>query len=345
MTGRMIATQTMLSSFRSCRRACEWRYVHQLVPLEENAVLHFGSVIHRALEVWHRDRHLDRALAVIDAAYVNRAADASERADWSNARAMMRGYAARYPTEEFEVICLEKVFEGPIVNPATGAHSRKLAFAGRIDGIVRLERKYFVLETKTTARIDEAYLEGLWISHQPVYYSIFAREVLGIPVVGILWNVLEKARLQQGRGETDEEFARRRADLAAKNKSGTTRASKWLPESDESFQARLAEKYANPAMYHRLPILLDMDRVDEVKRELWELTQAFNDARRRSAFYQNPAFCFHHGRPCAYLPLCRSGGNPALIENAYRRVEPHEELRERPAEQAPPVEPGAVPAF
>ena len=33
----------------------------------------------------------------------------------------MKAYAARYAPEEFEVVALEKTFQGPIVNPAIGA--------------------------------------------------------------------------------------------------------------------------------------------------------------------------------------------------------------------------------
>jgi hypothetical protein len=69
-----------------------------------------------------------------------------------------------------------------------------------------------------------------------------------------------------------------------------------LPESDEEFQARLAAKFRDPEMFHREMLYLSRDRFDILRAELWELTQAFLDARRRKVFYQNTAFCFHHNR-------------------------------------------------
>ena len=98
---------------------------------------------------------------------------------------------------------------------------------------------------------------------------------------------------------------------------------------------RLAEKYADPAMFHREMLYLSRDRFDILRGELWELTQAFLDARRRGVFYQNTAFCFNYQRPCPYFALCRSNGNPNVIENFYQRVAPNEELRVLPERSAP----------
>jgi len=89
-------------------------------------------------------------------------------------------------------------------------------------------------------------------------------------------------------------------------------------------------------MFHRETLYISRDQFAALQAELWELTQAFLDARRRGAFYRNTAFCFHYRRPCAYFPLCRSGGSPNVIENLYRKVPPHEELRDGSScEEAP----------
>jgi hypothetical protein len=109
-----------------------------------------------------------------------------------------------------------------------------------------------------------------------------------------------------------------------------------MPESDEEFANRLAEKYADPAMFHREQLFISREQFDTLRAELWELTQAYLDARRRGVFYQNTSFCFQYGRPCPYLPLCRSGGNPNLVENLYEKVAPHQELRAADAVEATP---------
>jgi hypothetical protein len=299
-----------------------------LVPLEHDHNLAFGTVIHQCLELWHGTGNLQAALDLIDRNYPfqDRNQDEAQKRAWHMATAMMKGYAARYPTEEFEISYLEKTFDGKIINPATGASSRSFKLAGKVDGIVRIGLEFFLLEHKTASQIDAGYLERLWTDFQVQLYCLYAEQTLGFRIAGVIYNILVKARLQQGRGETEAEFEERRAALIAKSKTGKTSAKRKLPESDNSFQERLAAKYAEPGMFHRERIYISRDQFDTLRAELWELTQAFLDARRRGVFYQNTAFCFHYNRPCPYFPLCRSNGSPNVIENLYRHEAPHTEL-------------------
>ncbi len=328
----MTTTYSMWSLFRNCRKAFDWRYLQHLAPLERDANLSFGSLVHRGLETWHRDRDLSGVLDIVDRALSGRNQNESERRDWHLATAMLRGYVARYAEEEFEVVALEKTFEGRIVNPATGADSRSFVLAGKVDGIVRIGAEHYLLEHKTARTIDSSYLERLWGDFQVTLYSHYVEETLGVPLAGVIYNVLAKAQLKQGDGETEEEFEARRAELIAKSKSGKSSAKRKLPESDEEFQARLAAKYADPEMFHRERLFVSRDQIQSLRSELWELTQAFLEARRRGAYYQNTSFCFNFRRPCTYFALCRSGGSPVVIENFYERRPPHEELAPEPAD-------------
>lgn len=328
MNTPMLTTYSMWSLFRNCRKACDWRYRRELVPLERNHNLNFGSLIHECLEIWHRDRDLKQVLDFIDRACPNRAQEDREQRDWHLATAMMKGYAARYQTEEFEVVALEKTFKGKIVNPATRASSRSFVLAGKVDGIVRIGDEFFLLEHKTASQIDADYLERLWTDFQIILYAWYIEQTQGLRIAGILYNILVKARLQQGQGETEAEFEERRAALIAKSKTGKSSAKRKLPESDETFQERLHVKYTDLGMFHRETLYISRDQFRSLQEELWELTQNFLDARRRGVFYRNTGFCFHYHRPCAYFPLCRSNGSPNVIENLYQQVPPHEELRD-----------------
>ena len=242
----LVSTYSMWSLFRNCRKAVDWRYLQQLVPLDRNRNLHFGSIIHECLQAWHQRRDLAEVLALIDRLWPNRLQDENQRHDWHLATAMMTAYATRYATDDLKVISLEKNFEGPIVNPATGAASRSFVLAGKVDGIVRIGGEHFILEHKTAAQIDGDYLEKLWTDFQITIYAYYIEQTMAIPITGILYNVLVKAKLQQGKGETEDEYQTRSAELLAKSKTGKTTAKRKLPESDEEYQARLAEKYAAP---------------------------------------------------------------------------------------------------
>jgi len=323
---RMTSTYSMWSSFRNCRMACKLRYLDFLVPLESDPNLRFGSAIHQFLECWHRSRDIAQVLDLIDRSYPNRAGDEDQQRDWHLATAIMKGYATRYPSEEFAVVELEKKFEGEIVNPATAAMSRSFLLAGKVDGIVRIGDEHFLLEHKTASLLDSGYLERLWTDFQITLYAWYVEQALGIHISGVIYNILVKAKLQQSHGETEAEYEARRAELIAKSKTGKSTAQRRMPETDDEFQARLAIKYIEPGMFHREILYISRDRFAVLQAELWELTQNFLDARRRGVWYQNTSQCFQYGRPCSYFPLCRSDFSPLVRENHYRVEPPHTEL-------------------
>ena len=88
----MISTYSMWSLFRNCRKAVDWRYLQNLVPLERDGNLNYGSLIHDCLETWHRYRNLDQVLGLIDLRCPDRTHDERQRRDWHLATAMMTGY-------------------------------------------------------------------------------------------------------------------------------------------------------------------------------------------------------------------------------------------------------------
>ena len=338
MSDRATTTYSLWNLFRNCRKAAYWRYLREIVPIDSDPVLGLGSVVHQALESWHDKRDLAAALDLVDRAYPDRARDEAAKRDWHVASAMMRGYAERYPSEDFEVIALERTFEGDIVNPATGRKSRSFILRGKVDGLVRMPGgEVYLLETKTAASIDGAYLERLWTDFQITLYAHYVEQALGLRVAGILYNVLGKPRLQQSKGETEAEFEARRAELAAKNKSGVSRATRREAETDEDFAVRLDDWYARPEAFHRELLILSRDRFTELQAELWELSKALLDARRRGVFYQNTSHCFRYHRPCPYFALCRSGDSPVVLENFYRHAPAHSELTDEPEETAAPA--------
>ena len=325
---RMISTYSMWITLIDCWMKGFLRYVKQLVPLSGDPNQYFGSVFHQCLRCWHADSHLSQVLDLIDRTYPNRAGDNDQLRDWHLATAMMRAYAERYHTEGFEVVALEKGFEGPIINPETGAASRSFTLAGKVDGIIRLGDEHLILEHKTAGSLDGGYIERLWSDFQTTLYAHYVEKVMGVRVAGVLYNVIAKARLQQSQGETEEEFKARRAALIAKSKTGKSSAQRRLPESDEAFQDRLAEKYLDPGMFHRESLIISRDRFRALQSHLWQMTQLFLYFRRRGDWPQNPSHCFRYGRPCAYHPLCSSDFSPAVRDNLYRIEPPHTELND-----------------
>lgn len=336
MNRSVLTTYTMWRLFRDCRKAVFWRYVQELVPIERDRNLSFGTLVHDCLRTWHQMRDFAPVQSIIDAAYADRTNRLEQKRVWHYATAMMLAYAKRYAREEFEVVLLEHGFECDIVNPRTGKASRSFRIAGKVDGVIRIEGQYYLLEHKTASVVDRDYLEQLWTDFQITLYSHYLEKQLGIRIAGVLYNVLIKTKLEQRSGETEAEFEARRAELIAKSKTGKSSAKRQLPETDEEFQLRLATKYEEPSMLHRERIYFSRERFDVLRADLWELTQQLLDARNRDAFYQNTSQCFQRGRRCPYLPLCQSDGNPNVVENLYEKRPPHQELLdEQPIDAEP----------
>ena len=327
--GKSILTFSALNTFRNCPRKYKHRYLDNLRPRERADALSFGSVIHSAIELWYRSvadaNRLSTVLDFIDQQFPLRAGDDAQKAMWHLARAMFTGYASCYPTEDFEIVEVEKLFTGEIRNPETNRPSQTFVMAGKVDGIVRRPDGMYLLEHKTASSIDASYLDKLWTDTQIALYSFQLRQ-LGYPIVGVIYNVLLKSRLKQKAGESEAEFESRRKELAAKNKSGRSTAKRQLPESDEDFQARLDEWYARPEAFHREHIYLSEDRLAMLQEEVWEITQQYLDARRRGKWLLNTSNCFSYQRPCEFLPYCQSGFNPNVADNLYDITPPHEEL-------------------
>lgn len=332
MSELMVTTYSMWKLFCNCRKAFEYRYLKNLVPKEINHNLFFGSVIHDCLEIWHGQRELEKVLEHIDQVYVNRAQDDHQLADWHLATAIMRSYSKHYPVEDFEVVALEKTFEGPIVNPDTNAASRSFLLAGKVDGLVKQDGQYFLLEHKTASQIDAGYLERLWTDFQIIIYAWYLEQTLGIRISGIIYNVLVKAKLRQSKGETEAEFESRRAELIAKSKTGKSSAKRKIPESDDDFQERLKEKYLEPVMFHRELIYISQNQFEQLQKELWELSKNLLSAINKNKFYRNNSFCFKFNRPCSYFPICRSNESINIISNYYEIREPNEELKTKKEE-------------
>jgi hypothetical protein len=320
-------TYSAASMFQTCRRRYRYRHVDHLVPVDKPHALRFGTVTHQWLEVWHRTRSLTAAQEVSDDAYANRAGDRDEKRDWHAQTAMLKAYAALYENEPFEVVDLECEFSGPLRNPAPGGRrSRSFQVRGKIDGIVRRGEEFLLLEHKTAASVSGDYIERLAMDLQILLYSYYARESLEYPVTSIIYNVLVKPRLAQAEGETEEQFEARKAELEAKSKTGKpSTAKRKLPETDEEFQARLADWFVAEPRFTRVELILDFDAVANVRQMLWEISKEILDARRQERWHQNPRACFGFGK-CAYWPICSSKGNELVIENLFTKRPPNEEL-------------------
>ncbi len=327
-------TCSSLKTFKLCRKDYLLRFVQGLHPLAESDALYLGTVIHGCLERWYGRGDADKDTVVsgifnyIDSSFPDRERDERQKRDWHLARAMFAAYIERYPSEDFEIVEIEKQFQCPIINPDTGAASRTFYMRGKVDALVVREGEYFLLEHKTAAVIDRNYIDKLPLDFQVTLYAHYLEQFMNIRIAGVIYNVIGKAKIQQSPGETEEVFEVRRADLIAKSKTGKSSAKRQMPETDEEFAARLAEKYRGKDMFHRSPLYIPRSQYEMLTAEIWELSQQLLIARRTNRWYMNTDVCFLYHHPCRFFPICVSIDNPNVIENRYRVGPTHPELDE-----------------
>ena len=326
----IILTNSSMRVMRSCMRKWQLKYVERLGRIdtgEESEALFFGDIVHQALEEYFKftmnasdnaSRYwiLDRFL--------------SQRCEGEmlmKARAMMDGYIRKWKgdPDKYEPIDTELQFSGNIHNPDTNGISRTFKFAGRVDAVVQdAKGNYWIIEHKTAAYVDGAYLERLWTDSQIALYTMYLREQ-GIPIKGVIYDILTKCKYSQKAGETEAEYKIRHADLCAKNKSGKSSAKRQMPETDQEYFARLLQFHSQPEVYHRETILIDDARIELAKNELWDATKRYLDAKSRNYYGINADACFNYGRRCTYFDYC-SSGNSNVLDLHFEQVQPHSEL-------------------
>lgn len=317
---KITISYTLLNDFRNCRKLAYWKYVRKINPLvKDNNALDYGSLIHRCLDIWHGNRDIELVYNEIDKYGEKREEDARIKSNWFLARAMMEGYVARYPTEDFEVISLEKKFYAPITDLDTLQPIPGIQITGKVDGIVKVGDEYFLLEHKTASKLDSNYLDKLWSDFQIILYTYYVNKVFGITCVGVYYNILVKPKVEQDPGESDEDYKARCREACMKNKSGKCRLKRKMPETDLDYSLRLRETFSDPMMFHRENIYISKGLMKRTVSEISELAKAFLSCIKRERFYLNTDHCFRYGVPCPYFQICKNNDNPTIIENFYEQ--------------------------
>lgn len=319
-TKPIVLTNSMASCFQSCRKKYQFRYVDEIVRTDESVVaLSFGSAVHAALERWFKYGVKD------DAVLVARSFPGLELENQIKAAVLVERYIQHWCEDEklFEIVGIEAEFKTPLRNPDTNAKSRTFTICGKADGIVRMNGELFILEHKTTSCLDDVYIQRIQIDKQIAIYADSISREMREPVAGAIYDIIQKPGIRMKKGETDEEFAARRAALIAKSKTGTTRAVKQEPETEDEFEARM-RGVVDDSYFRREIIRFERAKIDEHIKELWSIAKDI----RSGNYYRNTGECNAIGRKCPYLDLCVCGGDMSLCEGLYEHKRAHVELSE-----------------
>jgi len=199
-------TQSLLATWVRCRQ--EAAYV--LDGWESAApkrALQVGSLMHEVVANWHGSgitkmpNHKWRKEAV-------QAGDdlAQVENDLAMVAALLPGYItqSRKKDKKRKWVDVERLFD---------VNWNGYRLRGRVDGLFQVGKKFWLLETKTTSRIDEEALKlALNFDFQSMFYTVAMHQYLGKPIAGVLYNLIRKPQLRCGKAETQPMFWKRVAD-------------------------------------------------------------------------------------------------------------------------------------
>jgi hypothetical protein len=90
---------------------------------------------------------------------------------------------------------------------------------GRWDGLYKLAKEYWLLETKTKSQVNaEKVKEALAFDFQSMFYITALTQHRQLPIEGVLYNVIRNPGLRQGKKESSKAFIRRIAADAKERK-------------------------------------------------------------------------------------------------------------------------------
>lgn len=280
MSSERIWDFTAIDTFQTCRRKFYWRMVRHLEPKGISSALVFGAAIHSALDTYYTDG-LVKALSKFSESFTE--IEGEEARTKANGIKLLEWYAKVYANEPFKVIAKPEVgFVIPL-----GEH----LWGGRMDLPVEWDGQLWIMEHKTTTRMDANYFKQFQLDKQITSYVVGAEEYLGRKCAGCLVNGLEvwkELKRPTPKSKTPEQHFVRdpiiRSDMLK-----------------ERFKLNVAR------------IIRDI---------LWcEANNEFYEAEKRDV-------CFSYNSECPYATLCKYGEDERIIANDYnvKPWKPYEEV-------------------
>lgn len=341
-----LLTHSRIESFKVCRRKHWFAYEIAIRRTLDAKALRMGSAFHAGLECLQKG--LDCAVGAIVHHYEH-CPETIDLYDWQmeceTVVRMACGYSWRWGEQRLERVATERSFRLPLCNPDTDKPTPNFDFAGKIDGIVRLEDgRLAVLEHKLQSEsldTDSPLWARLRIDTQVSLYMLAARE-LGYDVSTVLYDVARKPTIRPAdiplldseglKIVTDRNNIRVFTRAGKPRQTGDSKQGYTLQSrrtTPDEWGERLNEDIGErPDFYFaRVEVPRLDDELDECRQELWDLQKALRDAQRNGRWYRtcNRDTCAW----CSYFDLCSTKFNPArdLVPDGYEYVQDvHPEL-------------------
>lgn len=295
-------TNSALSTFKTCPRKYEIRYVKEYEVLRDSEPLFMGRLIHEGIEKWSKNKSVDEGLVQVRDILSNSETD-EERYTLLKCMALLNGYFKEYDDEHYSIVDVEVPFQAPLLNPDTTAVSKTYKLEGKIDGIVKNEKGRLLLkEIKTTSEdlsVESDYWRRLNMDSQISTYYIGC-DALGYNIEACLYDVIRKPTIRLKQSETVAEYYDR-----------------LTIDIDQRPDFYYARKIATRDKNELVNLLFDV----------WQTANSIREYSKAKKFPRYTQSCFTVFGQCKYWPVC--SGQASLEDTSlYRKLEPNNELKE-----------------
>ncbi|QDU61270.1 PD-(D/E)XK nuclease superfamily protein [Planctomycetes bacterium Pan216] len=194
---KQLLTHSRMQSFKACRKKHEFEYELGIRKEVDSKALRMGAAGHEGLDVYRKTQDIEKALGAVRTSY-GPCPDEFDDYEWAMERetveCLVSGYVWRWEEQPVTVIASEQSFRLPLTNPETGAATPLWDAAGKIDGIVEIDGRLLVLESKFVSESleqDGVYWRRLQLDSQISLYCWAARQ-MGYNVSGVLYDAVRK---------------------------------------------------------------------------------------------------------------------------------------------------------
>jgi hypothetical protein len=198
--GLEVYTTSMLHTFMSCHRKYQWRYEEQLIGKSRSKAMSFGTTIHEGLAEWYKTKDVSHVCETVERKATQLKLpltnDEDPKHSLQRARDTMIAYINFYQERDVAVQYVEMPFTLEVRGRAAdGMETAPFLYAGTIDGLCEMPmadgtRPLYLLEHKTTSRMDSNYVHSFSMTKQVTAYLWALSQYLDRPVVGAIVNIL-----------------------------------------------------------------------------------------------------------------------------------------------------------
>jgi len=282
-------SHTRVALARGCWQKYKFKYIDKLDPIRKTTALTLGRVVHEAFELYYNGSTDAECLTHIIKSYDDQllTAELADHEDLNVAKYTAAGMWQNYPhkrLDDFTRIAPEEKFR---VRVAPGVW-----FVGRVDGLVEKDGKLWIREVKTTGLDDRQMAGRMRTSGQATGY-VFGVRAAGLPIEGVMYDVIKKPRIRKRRDETNTDFCQRLMSEF-----------QWFPD-----------KYYTRHWEYR-----NAEELELFRQDMYKFSYEIKRRIRRQDWYRNTEQCWNFNSECPYLKICfQETPDPLTVELFYTK--------------------------